>query len=50
MQQCLATNGFLVVYSNPRGSGSYGRRFTQQVIRDWGGEDFKDLMAVLDAR
>jgi len=50
VQQCLATNGFLVVYSNPRGSGSYGRRFTQQVIRDWGGEDFKDLMAVLDAR
>ena len=25
-------NGFLVVYANPRGSGSYGRDFTQQVI------------------
>jgi dipeptidyl aminopeptidase/acylaminoacyl peptidase len=49
VQQCLATNGFLVVYSNPRGSGSYGRHFTQQVIRDWGGEDFHDLLAVVDA-
>lgn len=47
-QQVLATNGFIVVYSNPRGSGSYGRDFTQQVIHDWGGEDYKDLMAVLD--
>ena len=49
VQQCLATNGFLVVFANPRGSGSYGRRFTQQVTRDWGGEDFRDLLAVVDA-
>jgi dipeptidyl aminopeptidase/acylaminoacyl peptidase len=48
IQQALATNGFLVVYSNPRGSSSYGREFTQQVTRDWGGEDFLDLMAVVD--
>ncbi|GAB4323795.1 MAG: S9 family peptidase [Dehalococcoidia bacterium] len=48
MQQCLATNGFLVVYANPRGSGSYGRHFTLQVIEDWGGEDYLDLMAVVD--
>jgi dipeptidyl aminopeptidase/acylaminoacyl peptidase len=47
-QQCLATNGFLVVIANPRGSGTYGRTFTQQVVRDWGGEDYLDLMAVLD--
>lgn len=48
LQQLLATNGYLVVFSNPRGSGSYGREFTQQVTGDWGGEDFKDLMAVVD--
>ncbi|MGN6812786.1 MAG: S9 family peptidase, partial [Thermomicrobiales bacterium] len=47
-QQCFATNGFLVVYANPRGSGSYGREFTTQVLRDWGGEDYLDLMAVVD--
>ncbi|HEX5417955.1 MAG TPA: S9 family peptidase [Chloroflexota bacterium] len=49
VQQCLATNGFLVVYANPRGSSSYGRHFTQQVCGDWGGEDYRDLMAVVDA-
>lgn len=48
VQQCLATHGYLVVYANPRGSGSYGRSFTQQVIEDWGGEDYQDLMAVVD--
>ena len=48
IQQTLAAAGFVVVYANPRGSSSYGREFTQQVIRDWGNEDFKDLMAVVD--
>ncbi len=48
VQQCLATNGFVVVFANPRGSGSYGRDFTQRVTGDWGGEDFHDLMAVVD--
>ena len=48
-QQCLASHGFLVVYANPRGSGSYGRHFAQQVVRDWGGEDYDDLLAVVDA-
>lgn len=49
LQQCLATHGFLVVICNPRGSGTYGRNFTRQVTGDWGGEDFRDLMATLDA-
>ena len=48
MQQVLASNGFVVVFSNPRGSGSYGREFAQMVRCDWGGEDYFDLMAVLD--
>jgi dipeptidyl aminopeptidase/acylaminoacyl peptidase len=48
MQQVLATNGFVVVYSNPRGSTSYGRDFARQVVQDWGGEDYQDLMAVMD--
>ncbi len=48
-QQCLATNGFLVVASNPRGSSSYGRQFAAAVVNDNGGEDYRDLMAVLDA-
>ncbi|MDQ3577652.1 MAG: S9 family peptidase [Actinomycetota bacterium] len=48
-QQCWATNGFLVISPNPRGSTSYGRDFARQVIRDWGEGDYRDLMAVLDA-
>ncbi len=47
--QVLATNGYLVVYSNPRGSSSYGRDFTTAVFEDWGGEDYLDLMAVIDS-
>lgn len=49
VSHCLATHGFLVVYANPRGSGTYGRRFAQAVIADWGGEDYLDLLAVVDA-
>ncbi len=49
IQQILASHGFMVVFSNPRGSGSYGRDFAQQVRCDWGGEDYLDLMAVIDA-
>jgi dipeptidyl aminopeptidase/acylaminoacyl peptidase len=48
VQQLLSTNDFIVVYSNPRGSSSYGREFTMQVSLDWGGEDYQDLMAVVD--
>lgn len=47
-EQCLAAHGFLVVFANPRGSTSYGRHFAQQVVRDWGGEDYHDVMAALD--
>jgi dipeptidyl aminopeptidase/acylaminoacyl peptidase len=49
VQQALAAAGNIVVYANPRGSTTYGRDFTQAVTRDWGGEDYLDLMAVMDA-
>jgi dipeptidyl aminopeptidase/acylaminoacyl peptidase len=49
MDRALVDAGFLVVFSNPRGSGSYGREFAQEVIGDWGGEDYHDLLAVVDA-
>ncbi len=48
IQQCLATNGFIVVFCNPRGSTTYGRDFTGRVTEDWGGGDYQDIMAVLD--
>lgn len=48
-QQLLANHGYLVVLPNPRGSTSYGREFSVQVLGDRGGEDYLDLMAVIDS-
>jgi dipeptidyl aminopeptidase/acylaminoacyl peptidase len=48
-QQVLATAGFLVLAANPRGSSTYGADFMSAVLDDWGGEDFDDLTAALDA-
>src|SRR5262249_60550963 len=46
--QVLAGMGFLVVYTNPRGSDGYGESFKQACVRDWGGSDYQDLMTALD--
>jgi dipeptidyl aminopeptidase/acylaminoacyl peptidase len=43
-----AAQGYAVLYLNPRGSGGKSEAFAQAVVRDWGGEDFQDLMAMLD--
>jgi dipeptidyl aminopeptidase/acylaminoacyl peptidase len=46
--QVLAGMGFLVFYTNPRGSDGYGEEFRRACVRDWGGRDYQDLMAALD--
>src|SRR5229473_2912591 len=46
--QILAGMGYLVLYLNPRGSDGYGEHFRRQVVRDWGGKDYIDLMTALD--
>src|SRR2546427_5070768 len=46
--QILAGMGFVVFYMNPRGSDGYGERFRRDVVRDWAGKDYLDLMASLD--
>jgi len=46
--QMLAHAGFCVVFTNPRGSISYGEEFAQGVVQDWGGGDFEDIMSGLD--
>ena len=48
IQQVLATAGYLVLAVNPRGSSTYGDDFMKAVLRDWGGEDYLDLMAAVD--
>src|SRR5579871_450175 len=47
--QLLAAQGYAVVYCNPRGSTGYGRDFANAVHFDWGGKDYEDIMAGLDA-
>jgi dipeptidyl aminopeptidase/acylaminoacyl peptidase len=47
--QLLASHGYAVVFSNPRGSTGYGRAFSAAVNGDWGGKDFQDIMAGIDA-
>ncbi len=46
--QMLATAGFGVVFTNPRGSEAYGQEFVAATKLDWGGGDYRDIMAGLD--
>jgi dipeptidyl aminopeptidase/acylaminoacyl peptidase len=46
--QVLAAQGYLVLWTNPRGSSTYGSDFLTRVVEDWGGEDYLDLMAAVD--
>ena len=48
VQQVLASAGYLVLAVNPRGSSTYGNEFMMSVLKDWGGEDYNDLMASVD--
>jgi len=47
--QMLVSHGFQVLMVNPRGSNGYSEAFLKANRGDWGGGDFKDLMAVVDA-
>jgi dipeptidyl aminopeptidase/acylaminoacyl peptidase len=46
--QLLATHGYAVFYPNIRGSVGYGQKFVEANRGDWGGGDFKDVMAGVD--
>jgi dipeptidyl aminopeptidase/acylaminoacyl peptidase len=47
--QYLAAQGFAVFYCNPHGSTGHGRAFLREVEGDWGGWDYQDIMAGVDA-
>lgn len=47
--QLYAAGGYAVLWTNPRGSTSYGEKFAQEIDRAYPGEDFGDLMASVDA-
>lgn len=46
--QCQASEGMVVVYSNPRGSKGYGRDHCDAIRGTWGTADWVDIRAVID--
>lgn len=44
-----AANGFVVLYTNPRGSTGYGEAFSQAIDHAYPSVDYLDLMAGVDA-
>lgn len=46
--QLWAGQGWAVLYPNPRGSSNYGEKFMRGNIPDWGGGDYRDIMAGAD--
>jgi dipeptidyl aminopeptidase/acylaminoacyl peptidase len=47
--QLYAAAGFVVVYSNPRGSTGYGEEFGNLLYHNYPGNDYDDLMSAVDA-
>jgi dipeptidyl aminopeptidase/acylaminoacyl peptidase len=44
--QVLAAQGYVVVYTNPRGSTGYGEAHTKAIQGDWGTADWVDIQTV----
>ncbi len=44
----MAAKGYVVLYTNPRGSTSYGQDFGNVIQFHYPGDDYKDLMAGVD--
>lgn len=44
----LAAQGYVVYFSNPRGSRGYGESFSKEINNDWGAPAYEDLMAWAD--
>jgi dipeptidyl aminopeptidase/acylaminoacyl peptidase len=48
MPAILSAEGYFVLVANPRGSYGKGEGFTAANVRDFGGGDFRDIMAGVD--
>jgi dipeptidyl aminopeptidase/acylaminoacyl peptidase len=46
--QYLASLGYVVLHTNPRGSSGYGEAFCRAIFADWGNKDYQDVMAGVD--
>ncbi len=47
--QLMAARGYVVLYTNPRGSAGYGEDFTTTTRGRWGESDMPDIVGGLDA-
>jgi len=47
--QLYAAAGYMVLYTNPRGSTSYGEQFANFILHDYPSHDYDDLMSAVDA-
>jgi dipeptidyl aminopeptidase/acylaminoacyl peptidase len=47
--QVYAAKGWAVFFCNPRGSTGYGEKFERGIVNNWGGMDYQDIMAGVDA-
>lgn len=47
--QVYAAKGYAVFFCNPRGSTGYGQKFERGIENNWGGMDYQDVMAGVDA-
>ncbi len=48
-KQLMAASGYVVLYTNPRGSTSYGKEFGNLIDKAYPGDDFYDLNSGVDA-
>jgi dipeptidyl aminopeptidase/acylaminoacyl peptidase len=46
--QVYAARGYAMLFLNPRGSSGYGQKFSDGTLNEWGGGDYRDLMAGVD--
>ena len=46
--QVYSAHGYAVLFLNPRGSSGYGQKFSDGTLNEWGGGDYRDLMAGVD--
>ena len=47
--QLFAAAGYVVLYTNPRGSTSYGFAFANEIHQNYPGQDYDDLISGVDA-
>lgn len=47
--QLMAAQGYVVLYTNPRGSTSYGAEFANLIHQNYPSQDYDDMMDLVDA-